>query len=80
MEIDARGLECPIPTLRAVEAIKRARARGDVNELVVRTDDAICAADIPHLAQALGYTARRERADANEWMITLQPASPGPIA
>ena len=74
IEIDARGLECPIPTQRAVEAMKRARERGDLDALVVQTDDAICAADIPYHARSLGFEARSERTGKDVWTITLRPA------
>lgn len=73
IEIDARGLECPIPTQRAVEAMKRARERGDLDVLVVQTDDAICAEDIPYHARSLGYEASSERAGKDIWTITLRP-------
>ena len=76
IEIDARGLECPIPTQRAVEAMKRARERGDLDALVVQTDDAICAADIPYHARSLGYEASSERVGGDAWTITLRPAMP----
>jgi len=76
IEIDARGLECPIPTQRAVEAMKRARERGDLDAVVVQTDDAICAADIPYHARSLGYDASSERAGGDSWTITLRPAMP----
>ena len=56
--------------------MKRARERGDLDALVVRTDDAICAADIPHHARLLGYDARSERAGGDAWTITLRPAKP----
>ena len=76
IEIDARGLECPIPTRRAVEAMKRACERGDDDALVVQTDDAICAADIPYHARVLGYDARSERSGGEAWTITLRRAIP----
>lgn len=76
IEIDARGLECPVPTQRAVEAMKRARERGDPDVLVVQTDDAVCAEDIPYHARSLGYDARSERTERDLWTITLRPATP----
>jgi len=73
VQIDARGLECPVPTQQAVEAMRRAREAGTAETLVVQLDDAICAADIPFQANALGYDADSERADDQQWTITLRP-------
>lgn len=73
MEIDARGLECPVPTQQAVEAMREARASGNLEVLVVQLDDAMCAADIPHHARALGFDAESERAKGPQWTITLRP-------
>lgn len=73
IEIDARGLECPVPTQQAVEAMKLARESGTLATLVVQLDDAVCAADIPHHAQALGFDAETERANGPQWTITLRP-------
>lgn len=56
--------------------MKRARERGDLDVLVVQTDDAICAADIPYHARSLGYDARSERVGRDVWTITLRPAKP----
>ena len=73
VEIDARGLECPVPTQQAVEAMRRAREAGTAETLVVQLDDAICAADIPFQANALGYDAESQRASGPAWTITLRP-------
>ena len=55
IKIDARGLECPVPTQQAVDAMKLARESCTPATLVLQLDDAVCAADIPHHAQALGF-------------------------
>ena len=72
VEIDARGLECPVPTEQAVDAMRRARDAGTAGTLVIQLDGAICAADIPHQANALGYDAETERAPGQQWTITLR--------
>jgi TusA-related sulfurtransferase len=77
-EIDARGLECPVPTQQAVEAMRHARAAGTAETLVVQLDDAVCAADIPHHANALGYDAESERVAGPQWTITLRPRNAAP--
>ena len=71
MELDLRGEECPIPTIKAVEAMKR--LRGAPEALVVIVDDATCAADIPHQAGRSGYRARTRETGPSEWTITLEP-------
>ena len=73
IKIDARGLECPVPTQQAVDAMRDARSAGRAETLVVQLDDAICAADIPYQANALGYDAESERTTGQEWTITLRP-------
>lgn len=80
MELDTRGEECPLPTARAVDEMRRVRDGGSTEPIVVLTDDAICAEQIPSQAQALGFTVDSERS-AQEWRITLRapgaPASGG---
>ena len=78
MELDTRGEECPQPTQRAVEAMQRLRERerpGEHEEIVVITDDAVCAAEIPYQARARGYSAASRSTGASEWTITLRPAA-----
>jgi tRNA 2-thiouridine synthesizing protein A len=50
--IDARGLKCPLPVLRAQKAL-RALAPGAVLRLFA--DDPMAAIDIPHFCQAAGH-------------------------
>lgn len=73
--LDLRGEECPVPTQRTVAALRD--ARGGERALVVVTDDAVCATDIPYEARRLGYAARTEVTAASEWTITLVPAAAG---
>jgi TusA-related sulfurtransferase len=73
IKIDARGLECPVPTQQAVDAMKLARESCTPATLVLQLDDAVCAADIPHHAQALGFDTETERANGPLWTITLKP-------
>ena len=74
MELDTRGQECPVPTTRAVEAMKRLRERDGQDEIIVITDDAVCAAEIPYQARARGYSAASRSTGASEWTITLKSA------
>ncbi len=73
-----RGMECPVPTRKAVEAMKRRRTDGDLEEIVVITDDAVCAAEIPYQAGALGYRAASELTGTSQWTITLRPQAADP--
>ena len=69
--VDLRGLECPVPTLRAVEAVKRVRADG--RAVTVLIDDPVCAEEIPVQAGRLAYAAHVERTADSEWSIRLEP-------
>ena len=73
MHMDMRGQECPIPTIKTVEAIKSLKGKSE--SVVVIVDDAVCAADIPFQAGQSGYLARTEVTGESEWTITLTPSS-----
>lgn len=70
MRLDTRGQECPLPTIRAVEAMRRSGGR---EAIVVLTDDPVCAADIPFQAARHGYRAVAEPSGPSEWTISLEP-------
>ncbi len=74
MELDLRGLECPIPTMDAIEALKGLKDKGSTEAVVVVLDDAVCAEDIPFQAGRLGYEATTEETGVSEWTIRLTPA------
>ncbi len=69
MHLDLRGLECPAPTIKTVEALKRLRGVEEV--VVVVLDDAVCAADIPSQASRFGDEPCTEVTGTAEWTITL---------
>jgi TusA-related sulfurtransferase len=71
VDLDLRGQECPVPTLKTVETLKRLKGRGET--VVVRVDDAVCATDIPYEAGRLGYGAETNVSGTSEWVITLTP-------
>lgn len=48
--IDARGLKCPWPVLRA------ARAMREVDEILLLADDPVALTDVPALAKARGWS------------------------
>lgn len=51
-EIDARGLKCPLPVLRAGHALRR-MARGEV--LRILADDPMAEIDLPHFCAEAGH-------------------------
>lgn len=51
-EVDARGLRCPLPVLRAAKALREMRA-GEV--LRVLADDPMAAIDLPHHCAEAGH-------------------------
>ncbi|MBK6880360.1 MAG: sulfurtransferase TusA family protein [Elusimicrobia bacterium] len=54
--IDARGLKCPLPTLRAALALERLPARG---RLVLRSDDPVTAREFPAWCREFNHTLIR---------------------
>lgn len=72
--VDLRGLECPVPTLRTVEAVQRARPAGTT--VTVLVDDPVCAEEIPVQARRWSYAARVELTADSEWTIRLEPIGP----
>lgn len=73
MFLDLRGEECPVPTIRSVDAIKGLKGSDEI--IVVVTDDAICAEEIPFQAGRLGYVAIMEETGPSEWTIRLEPGN-----
>ncbi len=72
MYLDLRGEECPIPTVKTVDAMKQV-APGE--ELVVLTDDPICATEIPLQATHRGFSVNSELSEHSQWLITLTPVA-----
>lgn len=51
MEIDARGLRCPMPTLKLGKALRAADAGAEV---VLLADDPLARLDVPHFCNEAG--------------------------
>ncbi len=68
LEIDARGMRCPWPTLRAARAMRSARA------VVIRADDPMAARELAALAQERGW--RFEGADGGIFCLHHADGSP----
>ncbi len=67
-ELDARGLLCPLPVLKAAKRL-RGLAPGDV--LHVLTDDPAAVIDVPHFCNESGHRliASEERPDGHAFRI-----------
>lgn len=63
-DIDARGLRCPLPVLRAQRAL-RGLATGQV--LRLQTDDPAAVIDVPHFCAEAGHTLLK--AEAGRFLI-----------
>ncbi|MCG5233678.1 sulfurtransferase TusA family protein [Xanthobacter oligotrophicus] len=72
VELDLRGLKCPLPALLTRKALKAAAAG---TRLVVTCTDPMAVIDIPHLAQETG-AALEERTVA-EGLLTFILRKPG---
>lgn len=70
MRIDVRGEVCPYPMLKAVEAMKKLKAR---EEVIVVTDHAPALETIPPQADRFGYACEVEETGSPEWTMTLTP-------
>ena len=60
LEIDARGLRCPLPVIRMESALRK-MAPGQ--KLKICADDPIAALDLPHFAQQAGHEIERMMVD-----------------
>jgi tRNA 2-thiouridine synthesizing protein A len=60
IEIDARGLKCPLPVLRLQKRLREVAA-GDVVRLVAT--DPMAAIDVPHFCAEAGHRYLGEEAD-----------------
>jgi TusA-related sulfurtransferase len=76
LEMDLRGEECPIPTIKTVNAIKRLRTGAADQTVVVMFDDSVCAVDISYQAGMLGYSSKTTKTGDSEWEIILTRSVP----
>ena len=68
MELDATGLLCPLPVLKAR---KRLKALGPGDRLIVLTDDPAALIDIPHFCAEAGHDLLESDTgeDVSRWVI-----------
>lgn len=68
VEVDVRGEICPFPMMKAVEAMKKAKA-GEVIQVLL--DHAPALDTIPTQATRLGWEFQVEETGSPEWRMTL---------
>ncbi|MBL3570967.1 preprotein translocase subunit TatB [Rhodovulum sulfidophilum] len=68
IEIDLRGLKCPLPVLRARKALAGLAPGG---LLRLRADDPVAVIDIPHFCREAGHVlvSAEDEADATLYLI-----------
>ena len=71
MLLDVRGEICPYPMMKAVEAMKKLKGKGE--EIEVLTDHSPCLETIPMQANKLKWTVTIEEVGSPEWKIILTP-------
>ncbi|HRY12635.1 MAG TPA: sulfurtransferase TusA family protein [Syntrophomonadaceae bacterium] len=70
LEVDARGLSCPIPVVRT----KSAMDKNPQEPISVLLDSEVSLENVTRLAQSLGYEINLERS-GDEYRLNLTPAS-----
>ena len=58
LTVDARGLRCPLPSLRLQRAVRRS---GRGRRVRLLADDPLARVDVPHLVSAQGWTLIESR-------------------
>lgn len=69
IEVDARGLSCPIPVVRTLQAINK----NPGSEIVVLVNDPVAEENISRLAKNRGYSFSSEEME-DGLHLTLKPA------
>ncbi len=72
-EIDARGLLCPLPVLKARKKLAAMRA-GDV--LAVRATDPAARIDMPHYCREAGHRFLGEEQRDDCWVFRIEKQEP----
>jgi len=76
--LDARGLACPLPVLKA-RKLMAGMAAGET--LLVEATDPMAAIDVPHLCQQDGHRlVRQDRSGAGERVLLRFLIERGPVA
>ena len=70
VEVDARGLDCPIPVVKTKKAIE---ANPD-EEIAVLVETAVVKENVSRLAQSRNYSVQVEETAGDEYRLLLTPA------
>lgn len=70
LEVDARGLSCPIPVVRT----KSAMDKNPREPISVLLDSIVSLENVTRLAQSLGYEIDQQRT-GDDYRLNLTPAS-----
>jgi tRNA 2-thiouridine synthesizing protein A len=69
IEIDVRGLSCPIPVVKTKKAVE-----DKPNEIIaVLVDSAVARENVSRLATSIGYNVNIENVAGEEFRLTLEP-------
>ncbi|NDV01045.1 sulfurtransferase TusA family protein [Pseudoroseicyclus tamaricis] len=66
VEIDARGLRCPLPVLR-LRKVLQTLPEGGTARLIA--DDPMAVLDVPHFAQEAGHEIIEMTRQPNSWLV-----------
>lgn len=70
VEVDARGLGCPIPVVKT----KKAMEANPDEEIVVLVETAVAKENVSRLAQSRNYSVQVEETAGDEYRLVLTPA------
>jgi tRNA 2-thiouridine synthesizing protein A len=69
IEIDARGLSCPIPVVKTKKAIEDHPG----NEITVLVETATAKENVSRFASSKGYAVQIEKIGTDKYRLTLKP-------
>lgn len=69
IEVDARGLSCPIPVVRA----RKAMTENPQEEITVLVDTAVSKENVSWMAQKKGYSVRAEETEDGFRLLLAPP-------
>lgn len=72
-EVDALGLKCPLPVLKAQKLLAQMPPGA---RLRISADDPMAAIDLPHFCTQAGHRILALEADPPAWIIERGPAQP----
>ncbi len=70
IEVDARGLSCPVPVVRTKEALDKSPGQ----PVTVLVDTAVARENVSRLAKSRGYSAKAEQTEDGFRLLLNPPA------